>query len=91
MGYANSVIAAILLVISTWIDGVDGEIARVKFMETDIGKKLDIYCDNIIHFWYLPQSVAEFILKQAKSFFYILVPWLGSVAYCLSSYSALSS
>jgi len=49
-GYDNCLIAAILLVFSTWIDGVDGEIARLKFMETDIGKKLDIYCDNIIHF-----------------------------------------
>ncbi|MBC8284999.1 MAG: CDP-alcohol phosphatidyltransferase family protein [Nitrospinae bacterium] len=49
-GYELCVIASILLVFSTWIDGADGEIARLKFMETDIGKKLDIYCDNIIHF-----------------------------------------
>ncbi len=48
--YWTSVIAALLLVISTWVDGADGEIARLKFMETEIGKKLDIYCDNIIHF-----------------------------------------
>ncbi len=48
--YKSCVIAAIFLVFSTWIDGADGEIARLKFMETDIGKKLDIYCDNIIHF-----------------------------------------
>jgi phosphatidylglycerophosphate synthase len=48
--YGTSVIAAMLLVLSTWVDGADGEIARLKFMETDIGKKLDIYSDNIIHF-----------------------------------------
>lgn len=48
--YETSVAASILLVFSAWIDGADGEIARLKFMETDIGKKLDIYCDNIIHF-----------------------------------------
>jgi phosphatidylglycerophosphate synthase len=48
--YGTSIIAAMLLVLSTWVDGADGEIARLKFMETDIGKKLDIYCDNIIHF-----------------------------------------
>ena len=48
--YWDNVIAATLLVISTWVDGADGEIARLKFMETEIGKKLDIYCDNIIHF-----------------------------------------
>jgi phosphatidylglycerophosphate synthase len=49
--YWTSVIAGALLVISTWVDGADGEIARLKFMETDIGKKLDIYGDNIVHFF----------------------------------------
>jgi len=39
-----------LLVFSTWVDGVDGEIARLKFMESKLGAKLDIYCDNIVHF-----------------------------------------
>jgi archaetidylinositol phosphate synthase len=48
--YWTSVTAAALLVLSTWVDGADGEIARLKFMETEIGKKLDIYGDNIIHF-----------------------------------------
>jgi 1L-myo-inositol 1-phosphate cytidylyltransferase / CDP-L-myo-inositol myo-inositolphosphotransferase len=48
--YQTSVIAATLLVFSTWVDGADGEIARLKFMESDIGKKLDIYGDNIVHF-----------------------------------------
>jgi hypothetical protein len=48
--YWTSVLAAILLVFSTWVDGADGEIARLKFMESEIGKKLDIYGDNIIHF-----------------------------------------
>ena len=49
--YLTSVIAATLLVLSTWVDGADGEIARLKFMETEIGKKLDIYGDNIVHFF----------------------------------------
>lgn len=49
--YWASVIAATLLVFSTWVDGADGEIARLKFMETEIGKKLDIYCDNVVHFF----------------------------------------
>ena len=48
--YWTNVTAAILLVLSTWVDGADGEIARLKFMESDIGKKLDIYCDNVVHF-----------------------------------------
>ncbi len=48
--YGANVVAATLLVFSIWVDGADGEIARLKFMETDTGKKLDIYGDNIVHF-----------------------------------------
>jgi len=77
VGYANGVIAAILLVISTWIDGVDGEIARVKFMETDIGKKLDIYCDNIIHFLVFTAIGCGIYLKTGEVIFLYLGTWAG--------------
>jgi phosphatidylglycerophosphate synthase len=43
------VMGAGLLLASIWVDGVDGEIARIKFMETEFGGKLDILCDNIVH------------------------------------------
>ena len=48
-GYQMGLIGAGLLLLSIWVDGVDGEIARIKFMETELGGKLDIYCDNIVH------------------------------------------
>ena len=41
----------LLLLFSTWVDGADGEIARLKFMESELGGKLDIICDNIVHFF----------------------------------------
>ena len=28
---------------------MDGEIARIKFMESLFGAKLDIFCDNVVH------------------------------------------
>lgn len=49
--YAMNVLGGLLLVFSTWVDGSDGEIARLKFMETEIGGKLDIFCDNAVHFF----------------------------------------
>ncbi len=49
--YAMNVLGGFLLVFSTWVDGSDGEIARLKFMETEIGGKLDIFCDNVVHFF----------------------------------------
>ncbi len=46
-----NMLGGLLLLFSTWVDGADGEIARLKFMETEIGGKLDIICDNIVHFF----------------------------------------
>ena len=70
--YGTSVIGAILLVFSTWVDGADGEIARLKFMETDIGKKLDIYCDNIIHFLVFTAIGFGVYFKTGESIFLYL-------------------
>lgn len=49
--YPMNVLGGLLLLFSTWVDGADGEIARLKFMETKLGGKLDIICDNIVHFF----------------------------------------
>ena len=70
--YGTSIIAAMLLVLSTWVDGADGEIARLKFMETDIGKKLDIYCDNIIHFLVFTAIGCGVYFKTGESIFLYL-------------------
>jgi len=48
--HAMNILGGGLLVLSTWVDGADGEIARLKYQESELGGKLDIYCDNIVHF-----------------------------------------
>jgi len=47
--YEMGACGALLLLISIWVDGVDGEIARIKFMESPFGARLDILCDNVVH------------------------------------------
>mgnify|MGYP000288875430 FL=1 len=42
---------ALLLLLSAWVDCTDGEIARLKFMETPWGARFDICCDNLVHFF----------------------------------------
>ncbi len=49
--YLLNVFGGLSLLFSTWLDGTDGEIARLKFMESELGGKLDIICDNIVHFF----------------------------------------
>jgi len=47
--YTGTVAGAILLQISTILDCVDGEIARVKMLETDFGEWLDVTLDTLVH------------------------------------------
>src|SRR5258708_28119921 len=42
--------AAILFLASVTIDGVDGELARLKMKESAFGGSLDIITDNVVHF-----------------------------------------
>jgi phosphatidylglycerophosphate synthase len=48
-GWASNVIGALLLQWSAVIDCCDGEVARLKFLESTSGYYLDIACDNLVH------------------------------------------
>jgi len=48
-GYETGVAGAVLLMISTWFDCADGEVARLSFRETPLGGILDIWADNLVH------------------------------------------
>ncbi len=47
--YQMGIAGATLLLVSAWIDCTDGEIARLKFMVSEWGGKLDLVADNIVH------------------------------------------
>jgi phosphatidylglycerophosphate synthase len=47
--YWNTLIGGVLLSITAIWDCCDGDVARLKFMESDFGEKLDTACDNIIN------------------------------------------
>jgi phosphatidylglycerophosphate synthase len=48
-GYWSQVFGALLFVCCVVVDGVDGEVARLKLMETAFGHTLDIVTDNIVN------------------------------------------
>lgn len=48
-GYWPRVIAALLFLVTTTLDGVDGELARLKMAESRAGARLDILGDNLVH------------------------------------------
>jgi len=47
--WVSGVLGALLLQLSTVIDCCDGEVARLKFLESTSGYYLDITCDNVVH------------------------------------------
>lgn len=47
--YAPQVLGSLLFLSSTILDGVDGEMARLKLKETVLGHYLDIVGDNVVH------------------------------------------
>ena len=48
-GYLSQIIGSALFVLCTIVDGVDGEVARLKLLESQSGQILDVTCDNIVH------------------------------------------
>ena len=49
-GYWPPLIGTLLLLVSVTIDGVDGELARMKLAQTDFGGMLDAVTDSIVNF-----------------------------------------
>ena len=47
--YWPRLVAAVLFLVSTTIDGVDGELARLKLQESRLGARLDTLTDNLVH------------------------------------------
>ncbi len=75
--------AAIFFLLSVTIDGVDGELARLKMKESDFGGSLDVITDNVVH-------VAIFIgllagcyrADHSAAYLYLIPILLGGFAAC---------
>ena len=48
-GYAAGVAGAVLFQLSAILDCCDGEVARLKFLESPFGEQLDVALDNVVH------------------------------------------
>lgn len=72
-GHWTRLVAALLFLVSTTFDGVDGELARLKMAETRLGAWLDIVTDNIVHVAVFTGLVAGcYRATGAQAYFYLL-------------------
>lgn len=66
------ILGSLLFLLSTIIDGCDGEIARVTFQESAFGAKLDVIMDNVVHIFLFP-CIALGLYRHEQQTLYLLL------------------
>jgi len=67
--YWAQVIGSAVLVLSIILDGCDGEVARLKFLETSFGRKLDFFLDNVVNTSAIFAAGAGYYLQHGASLY----------------------
>ena len=81
--YWMRLFAAIFFLISITIDGVDGELARLKMIESDFGGKLDVVTDNVVHAAvFIGLLVGCYRVGHSSAYLYLIPILLGGFALC---------
>jgi phosphatidylglycerophosphate synthase len=89
--YWIRLIAAILFLISITLDGVDGELARLRLVESNFGAKLDVLTDNLVHLAiFAGLIIGCYRTSHSSIYFYLLaILGLGFVLCAIASHRAL--
>ncbi len=66
------VVGSLLFLLSTVIDGCDGELARLTFQESAFGAKLDVTMDNVVHGVLFPAIALGLYREQQQTVYLIL-------------------
>jgi len=87
--YFSQLIGALLLTASIIGDGCDGEVARIKFMESEFGRKLDFFLDNVVNVAAIFSVGAGYAWQSGESFYFYasVVNGLAAAAAVLPVYS----
>lgn len=68
----SQLLGTLLFLLSTIIDGCDGELARLTFQESTFGAKLDVTMDNIVHGMLFP-AIAVGQYRQHQDALYLIL------------------
>ena len=66
------VLGSLLFLLSTIIDGCDGEIARLTFQESEFGAKLDVIMDNVVHLFLFPSIALGLYRRWDDTLYFVL-------------------
>lgn len=83
-GYWSKLVGSFLFVFCVIVDGVDGEVARLKAKESNFGHYLDITTDNIVHAAIFA-GIAFGLYRDTGNTAYVQALWflLGGFILCL--------
>ncbi len=82
-GYWQRLAAAVLFLVSTTLDGVDGELARLKMAESRLGARLDTLTDNLVHVALFGAIMTGcYRASGHRSYLVLLVILLGGFGLC---------
>jgi len=77
---------ALLFLLSITLDGVDGELARLRMLESRFGERLDVISDNVVHVAvFVGIAVGCYRLSNSSAYFYILAVLLAGFGACAVS------
>ncbi len=81
--YWMRLFAAVFFLISITIDGVDGELARLKMVESEFGGTLDVATDNIVHVAvFIGLLVGCYRVDHSRAYLYLIPILLGGFMMC---------
>src|SRR5215831_556605 len=66
------VLGSLLFLLSTIMDGCDGEIARLTFQESAFGAKLDLIMDNVVHLVVFPSIALGLYRREYDTLYFVL-------------------
>lgn len=79
-------LGSLLLLLSVTLDGVDGELARLKMVESEAGGRLDTLTDNVVHVAvFTGLMVGCYRGTGSVAYLYLLAVLLGGFAFCAVS------
>jgi phosphatidylglycerophosphate synthase len=84
--YWLRLLGAALFVVSITLDGVDGELARLRMVETRFGGKLDVFTDNLVHVAiFAGLMIGCYRLNHSAAYLYLLLILLIGFGLCAVS------
>jgi phosphatidylglycerophosphate synthase len=76
----------LLFLLSITLDGVDGELARLRMLESRFGERLDVLTDNLVHVAiFVGMAIGCYRVSNSDAYFYVLAVLLAGFGACAVS------